>query len=89
MASWIWVSISSSDGLVPVSHQAIAWTNAELVSIRPLGTNSSKSLIKIQNFPLKKINTFGKLGDAKWRQFYFGPQCVKDVTCIAKVLEAI
>ena len=48
-----WVSIDSGKGLSPVQHQAITWTNAELLSllsIGPVGTNFSEILIKIQNF---------------------------------------
>ena len=34
-ASAIWVIIGSGNGLVPDRHQAITWTNADLLSIRP------------------------------------------------------
>ena len=33
----------------PVWHQAITWTNADFLSIGPLGTNLSEIQIKIQN----------------------------------------
>ena len=33
MASEIWVNTDSGNGLVPIQHQAITWTNAEVVRI--------------------------------------------------------
>ena len=61
-----WVSIGSGNGLSPVWHEAITWTNAGLLSIGPLGTNSSEILIKIQNFSLMKMhlkNVVSQIGD--------------------------
>ena len=46
--------IGSGNGLSPVRRQAITWTNAFLLSIRPLRTNFSEIWIKIQNFSLRK-----------------------------------
>ena len=43
------VSIGSDNGLSPIRRQAIIKTIAGLLSIGPLGTNFSESLIKIQN----------------------------------------
>ena len=43
-----WVSIASSNALSPVSHQAITWINADLLSVGPLGTNFSWIRFKIQ-----------------------------------------
>ena len=48
------ISIGSSNGLPPVWHQAITWTNADLLSIRTLGTKSSEIWIEIENFHLWK-----------------------------------
>ena len=45
-------------------------TNADLLSIRPLGTNFSEIQIKIQNFSLMKI--YLKMSPAKWRPFCLG-----------------
>ena len=50
------VSFGSGNGLAPGRHQAITWTNADLLSIRPLGTNFSEIQIKIQNFPFMKMH---------------------------------
>ena len=39
--------IASDNGLSPVQRQAIIWTNAGILLIRPLGTNFSEILIEI------------------------------------------
>ena len=43
-----WISIGSGNGLSPIRHQAISWTNAHLLSIAPLETNFIQILFKIQ-----------------------------------------
>ena len=48
--------IGSDDGLSPGRRQAIIWTNAGILLIRPLGTNFSEILIKIYTFSFKKIH---------------------------------
>ena len=62
-----WVSIGSGNGLAPNRHQAITRTNADLLSIGPLGTNFSENLIKVLTFSFKKMCL--KLSSAKWRPF--------------------
>ena len=47
-ASVNWDCIGSDNGLLPDLHQAIIWTNAGILLIKPLGTNSSESRLKIQ-----------------------------------------
>ena len=42
-----WVNTGSGNGLSSIWHQAITWTNAELLSIGPSGTNFSGIQIKI------------------------------------------
>ena len=42
--------IGSDNGLSPGRRQAIIWTNAGILVIRPLGTNFSEILIGIQTF---------------------------------------
>ena len=42
--------MSSGNGLKADQRQAIAWTNAHLLSIGPLGTKFSEIQIKIWNF---------------------------------------
>ena len=44
-------------------HQAIIWTNAEILLIRTLGRNFVEILSKIHTFAFKKMSS------AKWRQF--------------------
>ena len=43
-------NITSDNGLLPVQHQAIIWTNAAILSIRPKGTYFHEILFKIQVF---------------------------------------
>ena len=62
-----WVSIGSDNGLFPVPRQAIAWTNADLLSVGPLGTNFSEILIKISNFSFMKMHLI--MSSGKWRPF--------------------
>ena len=45
-----WVSIGLGNGLLPARHQAITWTNADLLSIGHLGTNFSEIRIKMHDF---------------------------------------
>ena len=61
-----WVSIGSDNGLLPIQRQAIILANAGLLLIRPLGTNFSEILIKIQNFAFTKMHL--KMS-VKWRPF--------------------
>ena len=51
-----WVSIGSDNGLLAIRRQAIILTNAEILSIGPLGTNFSEILIRIQTFSFKKMH---------------------------------
>ena len=48
-ASVPWANIVSGNGLSPVRYQAISWTNADILSIVPLGTKFSEIRIKMQN----------------------------------------
>ena len=71
----IWISrltiIGSDNGLMPGRHQAIIWTNAGMLWIQTLGTNSLSQIHKIS---FKKMHL--KISSAKWRPFC-RPQCVK------------
>ena len=62
--------ISSDNGLPPDRRQAIIWTNAGLLLIRPLGTNFSEILIEILTFSFKKMRL--KVSSAKRRPFCLG-----------------
>ena len=50
-----WVIIGSVNGLSPVRHQAITWTNAGLLSIELLGTYFSEIWIGILSFLFQKM----------------------------------
>ena len=45
--------IGSYNGLSPSRRQAIIWTNAEILLIRPSGANFSEILIEIDTFSFK------------------------------------
>ena len=47
--------IGSDNGLSPGRRQAIIWTNAEILLIRPLGTNFSEMLIETLSFSFMKM----------------------------------
>ena len=59
--------ISSDNGLSPDQHQAIIWSNDEILLIGPLGTNFNEILIGSQTFSLKKMHL--KMSSGKWRPF--------------------
>ena len=61
--------IGSDNGLSPDRRQAIAWTNAELLLIAPLVTNSEFSF-KMTTFLFKKMHL--KTSSAKRRSFCIG-----------------
>ena len=65
--------IGSDNGLSPGRRQAIIWTNAGILLIRPLGTNFSEILIGIQTFSFKKMHL--KISSAKWRPFISASMC--------------
>ena len=62
--------IVSDSGLAPGRRQAIIWTNAEILFIGPLGTNSSETFIEIYTFSVKKMHL--KMSSGEWRPFCFG-----------------
>ena len=62
--------IGSDNGLSPGRRQAIIWTNAGILLIRTLGTNSSEILSEIRTFSFRKIHF--KMSSAKWRPFCLG-----------------
>ena len=62
--------IGSYNGLSPGRRQAIIWTNAGILLIRPLGTNFNEMLIEILTFSFMKMRL--KVSSAKWRPFCLG-----------------
>ena len=65
--------IGSDNGFSPGRHQAIIWTIAGILLIRPLGTKFNEILIRIQTFSFKKMHL--KMSSAKWRPFVSASMC--------------
>ena len=72
------VSIGSDNGVSPIQCQAIIQTNAGLLSIRPLRTNFSEILIKIQNASFKKMHL--KMSSAKMAAILYRGRWVKSLS---------
>ena len=62
--------IDSDNGLSPDRRQAIIWTNAGILLIRPLGTNFNEILIEIPTFLFTKMRL--KVSSAKRQPFCLG-----------------
>ena len=60
-------AIGSDDDLSPGRRQAIIWTNAGILLIGPLVTNSSEILIENDTFPFKKMHL--NMTSGKWQPF--------------------
>ena len=56
--------------MAPYRHQAIIWTNAEILFIGPLETNVSEILIEVLTLSFKKMRL--KVSSAKRRPFCLG-----------------
>ena len=78
-ASVTWASIGSGNGLSPVRRQAIAWTNAGLLSISLLGTNFSEIRLGILSFSFKETHL--KLSSAKMSAILSRKRGVKTKWC--------
>ena len=74
--------IGSDNGLSPDRRQAIIWTNAGILLIRPWETNFSEISIEILTFSFKKMRL--KVSSAKWRPF-----CLNVLTFLIVVLYEI
>ena len=61
--------IGSDNGLLPGRRQAMIWTNAGILLIGPIGTNSSEILIAIHISLYSFMKMHLKLLSAKWRLF--------------------
>ena len=70
-------NIGSDNGLSPGRRQAIIWTNAGILLIRPLGTNFSEFLIIIHTFSFNEMQL--KMSSAKWRPFCLGLNVLKSL----------
>ena len=92
---WDWVMhicvgnqtiIGSDNGLSPDRRQAIIWTNAGILLIRPLGTNFSEILIEIYTLSFKKIHL--KMSSRKWRPLCLGLN-VLSMYCLILTLSSV
>ena len=70
-----WIIIGSDNGLSPIQHQAITWTNAGILLIGPIGTIFNEILIQIHTFSFKKIHL--KMLSGKWRPFCLGHNALR------------
>ena len=70
MRQVILTGTGSDNGLSPIRRQAIIGTNAGILLICTLGTNSSKILTEIHAFSFTKMHL--NMSDAKWGQFCLG-----------------
>ena len=68
-------TIGSGNGLSPRRRQAIIWTNAGILLIRPLRSKFSEILIKVHMFLFKKMNL--NISSAEWRPFCLGLNVLK------------
>ena len=73
--------IGSDNDLSPGRRQAIIWTNAGILLIRPLGTNFNEMLIEILAFSFMKMRL--KESSAKWHPFSLGLNVLKPVLSTA------
>ena len=78
------LTITGSDNVfLPVQHQVIILTNAEILLIGPLGTNLSEILIEILIFSFKKMHL--KVSSVKWQPFCLIPNVlIRVITTIWK-----
>ena len=56
MALWILVNIGSGNGLSPVRHQAITWTNVDLFTIEHFGANLVRNVLTITSKSLLSMH---------------------------------
>ena len=76
-----WVIIDTGNGLSPNRWQAITWTNADILSIGPFGTNFKEVWIKIQYFSFNKI--YSKVPFVKWQPFCSGLNVLNAIWCVS------
>ena len=68
-------------------RQAIIWTNAEILLIRPSGINFNENLIEINTFSFKKISFQYVVG--KVAAILSRPQCVNIMTGYKTIVHAV
>ena len=69
------VTIGSDNGLLPIQHQVIIWTNAGILLIGHIKTNFTEILIKMQNFSFTKMHL--KISSVKWQISFPGADVLK------------
>ena len=79
--------IGADNGLSPGRRQAIIWTNAGILLIRPLGTNFNEMLIEILTFSFMKMRL--KVSSAKWRPFCLGLNVLSFSTRMVKMTQTL
>ena len=72
--------IGSDNGLSPVRHQVIIWTNYVSFSFWPLGTNISQIVFEIQKFSFKKMHL--KMSSGEWRP------CCLDLNVLTRLVSS-
>ena len=77
----LWKHIGVDNGLSPGRHQAIIWTNDEILLIGPLGINFSEISIEICTFSIMKIHL--KMSSGKWRPFCLGLNVLNELFAFA------
>ena len=87
-ASLTYIIIGSHNGLLPVRHQAIIWSNALLLSTGPIWTKFSGIVFESQIFSFKKI--YLKMSFVKCRPFCLGLNVLKRGarTCLSNNTDA-
>ena len=78
--------IVSDNGLSPGQRQAIFWTNAGILLIRPLETNFSEIFIAIHTFSFKRMHL--KMSSGKWRPSCFGLNVLTGIAYGSGILSA-
>ena len=77
----------SDNGLSPGQRQAIIWTNAGILFIRPSGINFNENLIEINTFSFKEISLQYVVG--KVAAILSQPQCVNIMTGFKTIVHAV
>ena len=78
------IIIGSDNGLSPCRRQAIIWTNAVILLVRPLGTNFNDIVIEIHTFSFKKMNL--KLSSGRWPPFCLGLNVLMKVASVVDLI---
>ena len=76
--------IGSDNGLSPGWRQAIIWTSAAILLIRPMGTNFSEILIVIYTFSFEKMHL--KMSSGKWQPSCLGLNVLNNYTWFISTL---